>query len=75
MRGPAEYRLGADIQWTENGTPIGKGPSGQKILTHAGERKIRALVVTEDGQEFWAETTVTVLAPLTRSRSSRRTTD
>ena len=71
LRMPAQYQRGADILWTDNGMPIGNGSSGQKVLTHAGDHRISALVVTTDDQEYRAETTVTVLAPLTRSQSSR----
>jgi hypothetical protein len=68
---PAEYLRGADILWTDNGMPIGNGPSGQKVLTHAGDHRISALVVTKGDQEYRANTTVTVLAPLTRNQNSR----
>jgi hypothetical protein len=61
---PSGRARGSDFLWFDNGIPIGNDPSGQKVLTHAGEHEISVLVVTKDDQELRARTKVTVLAPL-----------
>ncbi|UCG33331.1 MAG: hypothetical protein JSU68_01625, partial [Phycisphaerales bacterium] len=63
---PAEYERGADFLWFDNDMPIGNGPSGQKVLAHAGEHKISVLVVTKDDRELRASTNITVLSPMTQ---------
>ena len=61
---PAEYERGADFLWFDNDMPIGNGPSGRKVLAHAGEHKISVLVVTRDDRELRASSNVTVLSPI-----------
>jgi poly(3-hydroxybutyrate) depolymerase len=62
---PTEHERGADFLWFDNDMPIGNGPSGQKVLTQAGEHRISVLVVTKEDRELRASTNVTVLAPIT----------
>jgi len=61
---PAEMRKDADILWIDNGEPMSRGISGQKILTRPGQHKVEVLVVTKDNREYRASKTVTVLERL-----------
>ncbi len=61
---PPEMKKGADILWIDNGQPMSRGISGQKILTEPGQHKVEVLVVTRDNREYRASKTVTVLERL-----------
>ncbi len=61
---PPAMRKGADILWIDNGEPMSRGISGQKILIEPGQHKVEVLVVTKDNREYRASKTVTVLERL-----------
>ncbi len=61
---PPEMKKDADILWIDNGEPMSRGISGQKILTRPGQHKVEVLVVTKDNREYRASKTVTVLERL-----------
>ena len=67
---PDRLRRRAYFLWTDNDEPISNGINGQLYLTTAGEHNIEVLVTTEDGQEYRAGRTVTVLERITRRHNS-----
>ncbi|MFH0980690.1 MAG: PHB depolymerase family esterase [Planctomycetota bacterium] len=67
---PDRLRRKAYFLWTDTDEPISNGINGQLFLTTPGEHRIEVLVTTEDGQEYRAGRTVTVLERITTSRKS-----
>ena len=67
---PDRLRRKAYFLWTDNNEPISNGINGQLYLTTAGEHTIQVLVTTEDGQEYRAGRTVTVLERIATRRNS-----
>lgn len=57
---PRDQLRGADILWTDNGEPFSQSPSGQRLLTKAGDHEIGVLVVTSKGMELRQTKKVTV---------------
>ena len=58
---PDDIRQNAYYLWTDNDEPVSNGLNGQLFLTTPGEHQIEVSVTTEDGQEYRAGRTVTVL--------------
>ena len=69
---PDRIRRKAYFLWTDNGEPVSNGVNGQLFLTTPGEHQIEVLVTTDEGQEYRARRTVTVLERISARLGSRR---
>ncbi len=63
VQAPTEVLQGGSCLWTDNDEPICNSPTGQRIITGAGDHVICVTVQTKDHREFRAWTTVKVLSP------------
>lgn len=63
VQAPTEVLQGGSCLWTDNDEPICNSPTGQRIITGAGDHVICVTVQTKDRREYRAWTTVKVLSP------------
>lgn len=49
---PTDWFNSADFTWTLNGTMIGRGVNGAKVLTESGDYTLGLAVVTRNGDEY-----------------------
>ena len=66
-----EIRDGAYCLWSDNGTIISNGVSGQRVLTTPGDHVLEVVATLPDNRQYRASCTVTVLERLATARGSR----
>jgi len=63
VQAPTEILQGGSCIWTDNDEPICNSPTGQRIITTAGDHVLCVILQTRDRHEYRAWTTVKVLSP------------
>ncbi len=65
---PKKIREDAHLLWTDNGVPVSNGLHGQRVFSVPGDHALEVLVTANDGTEYRASRTITVIGRASRKK-------